>query len=962
MPALENDLLDIFALDSEIARLEMLLPQEAGLARAALLVALAWHLRQRDTRRAIDLADQAEAQLAYLNLPQRQEKILRARLELIRAEAQWLFGNTDAAQSLLDSAMPILHQIDDASGLADAHFLRSKLATDFGDSNRESLELLLALDFAKQSRDPLRIELMQGTLAYAEILVDFQQGTARWRQRYLEEPLAAHPLVISSFNDFKGAHAWLAGDFGRAATYFIRAHQAALQCGQMRRAMYISNNVGDAFDSLNDHQTALNWMLQGLDMARQSGWPATIGACLTQTAQVMRHLGRLETAQQMLDEAMYTMQAFAGSRNHTIALEYLAELEIDRGNFESALERFRQLHEQATRLGQSDFFTTTWRGKAHALSELGFANEALHAANMALQVAHQYGDQYHQISALQVLAQIYQRHQLPLPSDGASVQEAPSSALYFLLQAYEIAQHIDGYTVSSKLLDAIADAWAELGEFERAYQLARLANVAREKTHGQQATNRAIALQIQQQTEQTQAVGEYHRHLAEAEARRAQTLQETSAILEHMSAIGQEITVHLDSDAVFQALYRHVQQLLDVNSFAIYLLTDDGLAIRRAFGMEAGNFLPSGQIFLDSPTAVSARCIRERREILIDNPSFAPLANHIPGTQLSRCSLFAPLMVAERIMGVMTVQSIQRHAYAEREQLIFRTLCAYGAIALDNANAYSQLKQAQSQLVAQEKLAALGSLVAGVAHELNTPVGNSIMMASALQVHTQEIQAQLDNRSLRHSTLQTFVNEAQEAAQVILRGLGSAADLVSSFKQVAVDRTTAQQRVFDLQQTCHEIVATMMNQIRPTGHEIVLEIAEGIEMDSFPGPLGQVITHLINNSLVHGFDGRSAGCMHLRAQIINAERVQLQFRDNGVGIAAKHLKFVFDPFFTTKMGRGGSGLGLSISYNIVTSLLRGFIAAESQLEQWTVFTLDLPLMVKKEVQSHSPSEIGLAEH
>lgn len=949
MQTLEKDHLDIFALDSEVARLEMLLPQADGLPRATLLVALAWHLRQRDTRRTIDLADQAEAQLAYLNLAQREEKILRARLELTRAEVQWLFGNTDAAQSLLDSALPILHQIEDISGLADAHFLRSNLAVDFGDSNRESLELLLALDFARRSQDPLRAALMQGTLALAEILVDFQQGTARWRHRYLAEPEITHPLAIASFNDFNGVHAWLAGDFGCAATYFIRAHQAAIQCGQMRRAMLISNSIGDAFDSLNDHQTALNWMLQGLEMARQSGWPATIGACLTQTAQVMRHLGRVETAQQMLDEAMYTMQAFAGSRNHTIALEYLAELEIDLGNFESALERFRQLHEQATRLGQSDFFTATWRGKAHALSELGFASEALHAANMALQVARQYGDQYHQISALQVLAQIYQHHQLPLPGDTNTTPQAPSSALHFLLQAYQIAQQIEGYTVSSKLLDAIADAWAELGEFESAYQHARLANLAREKTHSQQATNRAIALQIQQQTEQAQANREYHRQLAEAEARRAHALQEISAILEHMSGIGQEITVHLDSMAIFQALERHTRQLLDANSFAIYLLSEDRLTIQRAYALEAGKFLPAGQILVDSPTAIAARCIRERREILMDNPSFAPHDSHIPGTQLSRCCLFVPLMVAERIMGVMTVQSIQRHAYGEREQLIFRTLCAYGAIALDNATAYSQLQQAQSQLVAQEKLAALGSLVAGVAHDLNTPVGNSIMMASALQVHTQEIQSQLAHQSLRYSTLQTFVNEAQEAAQLILRGLGSAADLVSSFKQVAVDRTTAQQRVFDLQQTCHEIVATMMNQIRQTGHEIVLDIAEGIEMDSFPGPLGQVITHMINNSLVHGFDGRVAGQMHLQARLSSTERVQLQFRDNGVGIAAKHLKYVFDPFFTTTMGRGGNGLGLSISYNIVTSLLRGFIAAESQLDQWTVFTLDLPLVVKKDV-------------
>ena len=463
------------------------------------------------------------------------------------------------------------------------------------------------------------------------------------------------------------------------------------------------------------------------------------------------------------------------------------------------------------------------------------------------------------------------------------------------------------------------------------------ANAAREKTHGQQATNRAIALQIRQQTEHAQAEGEYHRQLAEAEARRATALQQTSATLEHLSAIGQEITAHLDSSAVFHALNRHVHQLLNVSSFAIYLLEPDGLMLNRAYGVEAGLALPAGQISVSNPDAMSARCVRERSEIITDcQPNQNP-ENVIPGTHFSLSALFSPLMVANRVMGVMTVQSLQRHAYGEAEQLIFRTLCAYGAIALDNANAYAQLREAHSQLVAQEKLAALGSLVAGVAHELNTPLGNSMIMVSALQQHTERIQADLATQNLRHVQLQTFVNEAQEASEVILRGLSHAADLVGSFKQVAVDRTTAQKRVFDLQQTSHEIVATMMSQIRPTGHELTLEIPSGIIMNSYPGPFGQVLTNLINNALLHAFDGRQEGKMTLSASLPLAGRVQVQFRDNGNGIAHSHLKHIFDPFFTTKMGHGGSGLGMSISYNIVTTLLQGQIQVESLAGAWTLF-------------------------
>ncbi|MEN9867800.1 MAG: hypothetical protein RL748_3390, partial [Pseudomonadota bacterium] len=158
------------------------------------------------------------------------------------------------------------------------------------------------------------------------------------------------------------------------------------------------------------------------------------------------------------------------------------------------------------------------------------------------------------------------------------------------------------------------------------------------------------------------------------------------------------------------------------------------------------------------------------------------------------------------------------------------------------------------------------------------------------------------------------------------------------------DRTTAQRRPFDLQQTCGEIVATMMNQIKNSGHTLLQDIAPGIVLNSYPGPFGQVITNLINNALLHAFDGRSHGQMTLLAYLQNPETVCIQFRDNGNGISEANLGRIFDPFFTTKLGQGGSGLGLSISYNIVTSLLNGSIKVHSNIHHGTTFVLELPLL------------------
>jgi len=173
--------------------------------------------------------------------------------------------------------------------------------------------------------------------------------------------------------------------------------------------------------------------------------------------------------------------------------------------------------------------------------------------------------------------------------------------------------------------------------------------------------------------------------------------------------------------------------------------------------------------------------------------------------------------------------------------------------------------------------------------------------------------------------------------------------LVNSFKQVSVDQASTQRRRFDLARACHEIAATIMNQVRRGGHVLEIEVAPGIVMDSYPGPLGQVLINFVNNALLHAFDG-PGGTMVLAAAMSGAERVRIEFRDDGRGIAAEHLSRVFDPFYTTRMGQGGTGLGLNIAYNIVTTLLGGTIRVESTPGMGTAFILDLPLRAASSLQ------------
>ncbi len=263
------------------------------------------------------------------------------------------------------------------------------------------------------------------------------------------------------------------------------------------------------------------------------------------------------------------------------------------------------------------------------------------------------------------------------------------------------------------------------------------------------------------------------------------------------------------------------------------------------------------------------------------------------------------------------------------------------------SEALDTLKQAQSELVQSEKLASLGSMVAGVAHELNTPVGNALMVASTLTDQQQQFEQSLDH-GLSRSALNHFLLSVRDTSDILDRNLRRTADLINSFKQVAVDQTSEQRRHFDLRELVREVLVTMSPSLRKTSHTLLCEISPDIHFDSFPGPLEQVLMNLTNNALRHGFDGRSNGQMRLQADLLSSEWVRLRFSDDGVGISDKNLQKIFDPFFTTKLGQGGSGLGLSIAYNIVTGMLGGKIEVHSEVGRGSEFVIDLPLTAPKE--------------
>ena len=599
-----------------------------------------------------------------------------------------MFAEIEGAQTRAESALAHYTALKDAIGCSDAHALLARLMTERGDPVQRDHHFAQAAHWARQGADRLRTDVSKAGSAIWCIFQDLTLAQTRWSPRMSEALTDAHPALAVWVHGFIGMLAFQKSDMAPAIEHFLKSYNAAAITGQGHRQIVAATNLGVAFGNLNDAQTALEWMQRGLEAARRAAWPSTLGLALVQTASIQRQLGRFEAAQQLLEEAHQVLEPLRGGRFYAMAIHYLGDVTLSRKDYAAALDAYVKLEQRARVLNQSDLQNDAQRGQADALSNLGRPQEALALAERALVDAREQNMPIKQFEMLMALAAIYSAHGSLPPPPGMVLANA---ALHYLQQACEVGQAMDGFTIPPRLYDAMAREYALRGEGTRAYEIALKSIEACEKVNSTEAVNRAIAMQISYQTERTRAQSEHHRQLAAAEASRAATLQQTGETLEHLSSVGQEITAQLNAATVFAVLDRHVHGLLGDSRLMIFLMNDDRQSLDLAFGMPKKPGQPTLRIALDDAYAHSAQSVRECREILVSYAPDSPQPNHIAGTRQTLSQLFVPLKIGTRILGVMTIQAPQAQAYEARERLIFRNLCAYGAIALDNAAAYRQL-------------------------------------------------------------------------------------------------------------------------------------------------------------------------------------------------------------------------------------------------------------------------------
>lgn len=257
------------------------------------------------------------------------------------------------------------------------------------------------------------------------------------------------------------------------------------------------------------------------------------------------------------------------------------------------------------------------------------------------------------------------------------------------------------------------------------------------------------------------------------------------------------------------------------------------------------------------------------------------------------------------------------------------------------ADSMENLRMAQDQLVESERMASLGGLVAGIAHDVNTPIGVSVTAASFLEEKLKRLRQDFDDKKLTQKSMVTFLDDAHQTTSLLLNNLNRASDLIASFKQVSVDQTSEAVRDVNIKDYLREIIQSLAPKLKKTEHTINVECRENMIVYCAPGAIAQIITNMIMNSLIHGFENINAGKISI---IIRDDdtNIYIDYKDNGRGLSPEMLDKHFDAFVTTKRDKGGSGLGTHIMYNLVTQTLGGKISVESEPGSGLQYKIQFP--------------------
>lgn len=883
-----------------LSRLQSRPLDDDPLARALHLAALSWHLRQRDTAVALQLADQAQALL-----PPGAEAA-QSRLTLVRAEAAWLAADLPRAEQLALGALAGFTRAQDARGSSDAHAMLGHVLFDQSQFVAARQSLQQAQRLAQAAGDLHREQGAQAVMAYWGLVDDGEAAELQWLPVIDRLRTSADPRVAMWAHDFLGQLHARHGRHAQAIAAFSTTSERARDAGQVRRRVVACTNVAACYSNLNDHDAALEWIDAALALARPAGWPASVGLCLMMTGNSLYLLGRLHAARQALEEAMEVLKPLPRSRTRLVAQNYTLDVLLDLGETAQATALARSTLAGAQAAGMDDLACDVQRALAKALLQQGLTSEAIDTAEQALQWADRVGSLNRSVDLLLVLAQAH--------APAAAPGEAPRASLPHLQRALELGACIDGFDTPHDTFEAAARELALAGDPAQAYALMVQANAALDRESAREASHRLQALEVQRETRLMQAEAAALRAQAAAAQREADALQSANALLEQLGAAGRDITAQRDVSSICQRVLGQLRAVLDVQQLSVWLLDEPTGVLQRHFGTGPE------RVPLDSPGGAIARCARLEQELLVEGPHPLVGPQHpMPDDLPVGTTLFGPLRAAPRLVGVLCIQSGRPQAYGEPERLVFRSVCGWTAIALNNcalvgeldttlrqlAGAHEAERQAREQ--AEQAVQLKGEVLANISHDLRTPLAS---------LHGYLETLLLSPAGLGEDDRTRYLNTALAQSAKVSRlaaALMELAQLESGWLQPVYHR-------FALHGLLVEVVRKLELAAHARHQRVRLTLPPQLP-DAWADPdmIDRVLTNLLDNAIQYAPPG-SEVCVDVRVDLpARPDELTVTVLDTGPGIPAELRDTLFTRPSTVAQAHrpGGGGLGLLIVQRLV---------------------------------------------